>query len=312
MTKALEAQLRARAHTLLADGTVELFLGYRQGSNPLRVAPFVARTPAETERLVWNAVCVPNLAGALRKHTARRVGIVLKGCDARSVLELLRQHQLERSRLYILGMTCQGMADPAQVAAAAPGPVSGFELDDSALVISAGDEVVRRLRSDVLLAKCATCVTPTPELYDELLGEAPLPAALPSDRFAAVRAFEALDAPARLAFWSKELSKCTLCYACQTICPLCYCKQCPLTLARDDPRRQTREPTSVFAYHVMRAYHLAGRCTGCDECERVCPENIPLSLICRKNEQDSTPAFSAPEGQDSVGCAGCGGRGEAA
>ena len=285
MATLIEDHLRARASALLADGTVEVFVGYRQGSNPLRVAPFAARTPAEAERLVWNVVCVPNLANTLLKHAGRRVGVALKGCDVLSVAQLLKQRQLERGRLHILGVTCQGMVDPEQLASIAVESVDDLTQDGNELVLSVGSEISRHPQDALLLAKCATCTSHTPELYDELLG-AVAPAAPASDRFIEVRAFQALDAPARLAFWSEQLSKCTLCYACQTICPLCYCKQCPLTLPRDDPKRQTREPTSVFSYHLMRAYHLADRCTGCDECERVCPEDIPLSLICRKLEQD--------------------------
>jgi ferredoxin len=285
MATLIEDQLRARARALLAEGVVDVFVGYRQGSNPLRVAPFVARTPAEAERLVWNAVCVPNLAGALLKHAGRRVGVALKGCDARSVAQLLAQRQLERGRLHIVGVACQGMADPEQLAAVASGPVDELTEDGNELLLSIGNELIRHPQDGLRLAKCATCTSQIPELYDELLGEA-APAAPAGDRMAGVRALEALDAPGRLAFWSAQLSKCTLCYACQTVCPLCYCKQCPLTLQRDDPRRQAREPASVFSFHLMRAHHLAGRCTGCDECERVCPEDIPLSLICRRIEQD--------------------------
>jgi len=287
MATLIEDQLRARAKALLAEGTVDVVVGYRQGSNPLRVVPFVARTPAETERLVWNVVCVPNLAGTLLKHAGRRVGVTLKGCDVRSVVQLISQRQLERGRLHIIGVTCRGMADPEQLAAIAEGPVSDLIEDGNELLLNVGAELSRHPQDALRLAKCTTCTCQTPELYDDLLGEAP-PAAIVADRLAGVRALEALDAPGRLAFWSEQLSKCTLCYACQAICPLCYCKQCPLTLQRDDPRKQAREQTTVFSYHMMRASHLAGRCTGCDECERVCPEDIPLSLICRKIEQDGS------------------------
>lgn len=299
MTGPIEAQLRVRARDLLAAGTVDLFLGYRQGSGPLRAAPFVARTPAEAERLIWSPVCVPNLAGTLRKHAGRRVGVALKACDARTVVELLKLNQLDRGRLHVVGVACEGMADPDRVAAAALGPVTGLAEEGADLLISAGETVTRRPRASLLLAKCAACASPPPGFYDEELiatavhaqGE-PLspvdarPQGAPTDRIAEVRALEALDAPARLAFWSEQLSACTLCYACQAACPLCYCMTCPLTLERDDPRRQAREPASVFAFHAMRAFHLADRCTGCDECERVCPEGIPLSLITRKLELD--------------------------
>jgi formate dehydrogenase subunit beta len=39
------------------------------------------------------------------------------------------------------------------------------------------------------------------------------------------------------------------------------------------------------AFHVIRAYHLAGRCVDCGECERVCPAGIPLRKINRKMAQ---------------------------
>ena len=35
-------------------------------------------------------------------------------------------------------------------------------------------------------------------------------------------------------------------------------------------------------FHIIRAFHVAGRCTDCGECSRVCPQNIPLHLLNRK------------------------------
>ncbi|MGQ9926825.1 MAG: 4Fe-4S dicluster domain-containing protein [Chloroflexaceae bacterium] len=285
MAGLIEQQIRTRASVLLAEGRIDGFVGYRQGSGPLRVVPFVARAPAEVEKLVWNPVCVPNLAGALRKHAGQRVGVALKACDARSVAELLRLRQLDRERLYLIGVPCRGMLDPEKVAATAAGRVTSLAEEGADVVIGAGGETLRQERTGLLLAKCAGCPTAPPEWFDETLREnVPMPPA--GDRFATVRALEALDVAERLAFWQQHFSRCTLCYACQTVCPLCFCKQCALVLERDDPRRLAREPASVFAFHLMRAFHLAERCTGCDECERVCPEEIPLSLISRKLELD--------------------------
>ena len=36
----------------------------------------------------------------------------------------------------------------------------------------------------------------------------------------------------------------------------------------------------------IRAFHVAGRCTDCGECSRVCPQGIPLHLFNRKFIKD--------------------------
>ena len=39
-------------------------------------------------------------------------------------------------------------------------------------------------------------------------------------------------------------------------------------------------------FHIIRAFHVAGRCTDCGECSRVCPQRIPLHLLNRKFIKD--------------------------
>ena len=46
-------------------------------------------------------------------------------------------------------------------------------------------------------------------------------------------------------------------------------------------------------FHVIRAFHVAGRCTDCGECSRVCPQNIPLHLLNRKFIKDINTFYGA-------------------
>jgi ferredoxin len=57
-------------------------------------------------------------------------------------------------------------------------------------------------------------------------------------------------------------------------------------------------PEENDLWQTIRAFHLAGRCIGCNECERVCPVDIPLSLLNRKLEKDVKELFAFQAGLD--------------
>ena len=57
-------------------------------------------------------------------------------------------------------------------------------------------------------------------------------------------------------------------------------------------------PGENEVWNTMRAFHLAGRCIGCNQCERVCPVNIPLGLLNRKLEKETLELFNFQAGMD--------------
>jgi Na+-translocating ferredoxin:NAD+ oxidoreductase RnfC subunit len=52
------------------------------------------------------------------------------------------------------------------------------------------------------------------------------------------------------------------------------------------------------SFHLIRAYHLAGRCVDCGECERACPVGIPLRRINRKAAKVVEESFHFRAGLD--------------
>jgi len=112
------------------------------------------------------------------------------------------------------------------------------------------------------------------------------------DRFAAVAEIEALDEDARYAFWQAQLGRCIRCNACRNVCAACHCKKCVFDNDKYDANQKANASSfEEQMFHIIRAYHVAGRCTDCGECSRVCPQKIPLHLLNRKFIKDINEFF---------------------
>lgn len=274
----IESQIREAARKALDAGEVSVVIGWGAGSVPFKTTPVFVRTANEVDKLVWNPACVNNLAVYLpRMARDGRVAIVAKPCDIRSMVGLFQEKQVERERVHIIGLGCGGVVDAFNLESEdfRPQDVQELEWDNARLkvVTRSGSYTVER--SDCLREMCKVCDKREPAIYDEKFGEAVAPeecaaCALP-------------DLPQeRRAYWSEQFEKCVRCYACRQVCPNCYCETC--FADRIEPKWTARKATAdeSWMFHATRAMHLAGRCVGCGECERVCPVDIPVAELARE------------------------------
>ena len=255
-------ELRELAGKLLLDGSVKVVIGYEEG--PRGVRPIFVTDPAQAEKLVFDTRCVHNLAAYLnprRQHVAKlgKPAVVVKGCDARAVAGLIRECQIKREEVVIIAVRCGGVVrDPAQSL---------------------------ELTLDTVSDRCSGCEVREPKLFDYLLGTLPPPPPQSTRMQEKLEELARMTPAQRWEFCSEHLARCTRCYACRQVCPLCFCVQC----TADKSRPQWIEPSPTLpanrAWQVMRALHQAGRCAGCLECERACPANIPLGLLAKSVAQ---------------------------
>jgi ferredoxin len=134
------------------------------------------------------------------------------------------------------------------------------------------------------LVKCVGCAQHTPTGCDFVVGPEVDPASGETD-LTEVEQLDRMTVEQRWAFWQSELARCIKCYACRAVCPLCYCERCFVDKTRPAWTSSSHCRDAAFHYHLFRAFHLAGRCVGCGECERVCPQEIPLGLLNKKMRQ---------------------------
>jgi ferredoxin len=254
-------ELRRIAKRLLEERKVEVIIGYQDISDNL-TTPLFAKTALEVEKLTWNKFCLNNLAVYLNKLKGK-IGIVAKGCDVKSIICLIQENQIKREDVVILGVACEGVEEEG-----------------------------------TLLKKCKSCQVNTPSLYDELIGELKEKKDIESNGLEEVERLEEMSIDERWQYWEPYLNRCIRCYACRQVCPLCYCKKCivEVTMPQWIPPRVSKSSNAFF--HIIRAFHLAGRCIGCEECQRVCPMNIPLGLIGKKMTKEIKDMFDYLPGFD--------------
>ena len=279
----MQDKLIARAKELLAEGKVQKVVGWKKGLFDEDITPGVFTSAEELDKdFVFNKYCKANLSKYLvkitkdieiQKSTTRMnntmakqkdpnaqdkpipqavVLVFLKPNDSYSFTQLLKENRITRGDVYAIGVPCQDSLDGSDV--------------------------------------CDNCKGKKHVSCDELIDvdEAAEAELTPNtERMAEVAKLEAMTPDERFSFWRGELSRCIRCNACRNVCPACTCEKCVFdnnNLYTSQKVAQTNFEENLF--HIIRAWHVAGRCTDCGECSRVCPQNIPLYLLNRKFIKD--------------------------
>ena len=253
-----QEQLRKRARELLEKKDVVMVVGFRAASAKGKAQPAFITKPEDTESLIFDETCGQNLAGYLLKvkHLGK-IAVVAKGCDSRSILVLLKEKQLDRAQLHILGVGCAGVTEDGK-----------------------------------LSNSCTTCEYPNPVISDELIGD-PAPAREICNLQSAICN---LTSDARWQALAEDVSRCVRCYACRQVCPNCYCPVCFVDASQPALCGKTTELSDNMVFHIMRALHMAGRCVECGSCARACPMGIDLMKFNRKAAQIVKERFNTVAG----------------
>ena len=285
--KDVELKMIERAKELLSSGEVARVIGWKKGEFEFDPVPATFETVEELDGFVYNYFCGANLSKYLIQMSKKegKTAVFLKPCDTYSFNQLVKEHRVKRENMYVIAVECMAKLDVNKIKAQGVTGVTNVEVNGKEVKVTSlyGDVVLNK--EDVVLSKCAVCEK-THQVKDEeiILHERP---ERDVDRFAEVAKLEAMTEDERFAFWRNELSKCIRCNACRNVCPACSCVKCVF----DNPAsgisaKANDDKFEEQLFHIIRAFHVAGRCTDCGECSRVCPQNIPLHLLNRKFIKD--------------------------
>ncbi|TKJ43282.1 4Fe-4S ferredoxin [candidate division TA06 bacterium B3_TA06] len=278
----LTEAIREQARKILADKKIDLVIGYAEGDNPMRTQLVFIDKVEDIDKLVWPSFGLINLANYLLryKNTPHKIGIVAKGCDSRSIVALLKENQIDRDRLYIIGVNCPGMLS-RQVAREKVGEIiTAEDKGDGNWKLTTVEGTKEISCFDLMPSNCVACRHHAPVISDVIVGD---PVTEPEgDGYDDIREFEQKSPAERHECLKQEMANCIRCYACRQACPTCNCDECFVDVTQPKWVDKGVEPTDVAIWQLIRTYHQAGRCVDCGACEEACPAGVKLLWLTRK------------------------------
>lgn len=301
--------IQNEARRLFGAEEIDVFIGYSSGTVPMSSRPTfvtaeeVAAEPARIDSLLWDSYCTSNLATYLLRYYANepnrrkkrdapypRVGIAVKGCDCRSVFTLVKERQVQRDSVKLVGVPCSGMVDVRRIKARCIAEIVAVQEDgDTISVTTADGKTVQLGREEVLRDSCKECRFPVPENTDSTVDATSRKAG--DGGRARLEAFAKKSNDERWAYFSSELAKCIRCNACRQACPTCWCKECFAEQTDLKWIGSGSDLSDAMIFQITRIYHQAGRCVECDACYSACPMGVDLRTYTNKIAADVYELF---------------------
>ncbi len=275
-------------------------------------------------------------ASILRHESGRKTALVLRPCEIRALIELVKLKQCVLTDTVIIGMECYGRLEN-RLFLEKIGEDSDFVdafYHDSGL-------------QDLVCASCRICTRFMPEGADivlctmwqpmtdhigiasqtpagaDLLGKLDLAeGAQPAERAEAIRQMhenrerekesvflEIAEQTDTIEKFQKYVAECINCYNCRVACPVCYCRECvfltdvfnhdpQVLMRRASKKGMIKLPTDTSMFHLTRMAHMAHACVACGHCSSVCPSQIPVAEIFIKVGAEVQKLYGYEPGRD--------------
>ena len=262
------------------------------------------------------------------------VAVVLRPCEIRALIELVKLNQAHLENILIIGMECGGVYPYQSL-------ITKQDIDN---LLSEYRESLKKGENPAgIRPVCAGCTDFRPGLADVIvsqIGRDQPVLFFPTEKGKEVAqtlgltlAEEMIYTPVSDALLKKRqeekenmvkkikeeingleglvkiFDNCIACHCCSHVCPICYCKDCFFESATFDYRPTDyyallqdkgtlKLPMDTLLFHLGRMTHMATSCVACGMCEDVCPVNIPVARIFKTVGSELQQLFDYLPGRD--------------
>ena len=307
---------------MLREGLAEEVVAFGRAAGESGIVPLFITDEQDIERIVTTSYYPCGLTRLVTEYgdKNKKIGMVVRSCDARLTVELANRQQINLENIYLIGIECYG------VAKASDEKHEYYIFPDEMEI----DGELKPLDEAILSPNCRRCEYPIPTMADvscriepdggcfvtantekgkEMLSAASAsndegpPTDVTAIKERAARWQESdfgelkkMDSKERLSYWLSQFDKCIKCYGCRNACSLCYCKACVLEPERQLIQGGEYPPDDLF--HMTRLIHVADGCTNCGQCEAACPAEIPVSRLYHMLHKELSSLFDYESGFD--------------
>jgi formate dehydrogenase subunit beta len=334
--------IRQLLKSLLEKGKVEAVMTLVK-VNGGGVSYSLVRDPAMLEEAEPFYPWMPANAGrqlsrlTLLAPLSRPVAAVLRPCELRAFVELVKLEQAQRENLLLISSTCGGVYPidtlndenvDNRPSAYQQALKTGENLPDGRDSCRAcihflpynADLTVKLVGSPELDGKCTVFVKTEfgRGFLEDVEGEwgtgeveSEATAKLGTERIAERQRQQeelklgSLGLEGLIGFFGR----CIACRNCREVCPICYCKLCDFDSVKNEneplwfqleleSRNGIRVPPGTVLRHLGRMVHMSASCVGCGMCSDVCPVDIPIAGIFSGVGDETQRLFDYVPGKD--------------
>ncbi|MGB4595531.1 MAG: Coenzyme F420 hydrogenase/dehydrogenase, beta subunit C-terminal domain, partial [Anaerolineaceae bacterium] len=168
----LETKLAAEIAQLLEEKKVDVFFGFKKAESPLHPQPAFFTNTLQLSEMVYNGLCQNNLATFIPRYPLdTKIGMVVRGCENRSVNHLIVEKQHARENVFMVGIPCAGLVDWHKLVDAFGEEMTAVSETIDEVVLTFRDHEEHAPRQEYLHDSCLRCVHPNPLNADVTIGE---------------------------------------------------------------------------------------------------------------------------------------------